>query len=118
LQRLANASDAAVSEDAEAALEKLLLPPIALDVLMLEKLNDRLCGRKSFRLHAYFLINTPLKRGAYPAQVVATVSTVFRGSAKPFENGFVRANHTVTPLKRGVNEIPALGNNRVDRVSG
>ncbi len=46
LQRLADAGDVAVAEDAEAAAEEALLDAVALDVLGGEEPDERLCSRE------------------------------------------------------------------------
>ena len=51
LQRLPNARDAAVAENAEAPGKERLPPAVAFDVLVHEKLNDRLRRGESFRFH-------------------------------------------------------------------
>ena len=54
LERLADAGDVAVAEDAEAAGEEGLLHAVALDVLLLEEGDQRLGHRQAYRCHARF----------------------------------------------------------------
>ena len=58
LQRLANAGDAAVAENAEAAGKERLPPAVALDMLVQEELNDGLRHGQSFGFHKPFLLNS------------------------------------------------------------
>src|SRR3712207_8339876 len=73
LQRLADARDVAVPEDAEATREKAPLDAVALDVLARQKADQRLCGCEPYRAHqrtprdprgeSGTLLDAPLIRG-------------------------------------------------------
>ena len=61
LERLADAGDVAVAEDAEAACEEALLRPVPFDVLVREEPNQRLGHRESYRAqlpHLRFVVST------------------------------------------------------------
>jgi hypothetical protein len=66
-QRLAQAGNAAVPENAQAPGEKFLAAAIPLDMLVLEELDDRLGNSKATGFHVVKFFLSRVSRGAKPS---------------------------------------------------